>query len=82
VIAIAYAQFRRKMGEVVENAIHLGEHITVTRADGKNFVIVSEDEWDAVNETAHLISSDKNIRRLRESADQAKAGKLVERVID
>lgn len=80
--AIAYTQFRRKVEKVVEDMIHLGEPVTITRADGKNFVIVPEGEWDAINETAHLMSNEENVRRLRESAKQAKAGKLVERAID
>lgn len=80
--AIAYTQFRRKVGEIVEGVIDSGEPVTVTRADGKNFVIVPENEWEAVNETAHLLSSEENAKRLHESAEQAKAGKLVERPID
>ena len=80
--AIAYAQFRRKMEKIVEDMIHLGEPVTITRADGKNFVIVPQGEWDAINATTHLMSNEGNIRRLRESAKQAKVGKLVERAID
>ncbi|MBI3525532.1 MAG: type II toxin-antitoxin system Phd/YefM family antitoxin [Betaproteobacteria bacterium] len=79
--AIAYNQFRDKIGEVIEDVIFTGEPVTVTRADGKNFVIVPEDEWDSINQTAHLLSSGENARRLRESSEQAKAGKLVERDI-
>ena len=80
--AIAYSQFRQRVGEVVEDAIGTGEPVTVTRADGRNFVIVSAEDWDAVNETAHLSSTGENARRLRESLEQAKSGKLVERAID
>ena len=80
--AIAYNLFRHRIGKVVEDMIFTGEPVTVTRADGKNFVIVPEDEWDSVNQTAHLLSSDENAKRLRDSAEQAKAGKLVERTID
>jgi antitoxin YefM len=79
--AIAYTQFRHKIGEVIDDVIFTGEPITVTRADGKNFVIVPEGEWDSINQTAHLFSSDENARRLRESLEQAKAVKLVERDI-
>lgn len=79
--AIAYSQFRHKIGEIIEDMVFTGESVTVTRADGKNFVIVPEDEWDSINQTAHLLSSDENARRLRESLEQAKAGKLLERNI-
>lgn len=80
--AIAYSQFRQRIGEVVEDAISSSEPVTVTRADGRNFVIVSAEEWEAVNETAHLSSRGENARRLRESLEQARNGQLVERAID
>lgn len=79
--AIAYNQFRLKLGELIEDVIFTGEPITVTRADGKNFVVIPEDEWDSLNQTAHLLSDSENIRRLRESSEQARAGRLLERDI-
>jgi antitoxin YefM len=80
--AIAYSQFRHRIGEIVDDALETGEPVIVTRADGRNFVIVSADEWEAVSQTAHLLSCGENARRLRESLDQARHGKLVERAID
>ncbi|MDD5297029.1 MAG: type II toxin-antitoxin system prevent-host-death family antitoxin [Rhodocyclaceae bacterium] len=80
--AIAYSQFRHRLGEVVEDMMCSGEPVTVTRADGKNFVVVPVEEWDSVNQTAHLLSNEENTRRLRESSEQARAGRLVERDID
>ncbi len=79
--AIAYSQFRHKLGEVIEDVMFTGEPLTVTRTDGRNFVVVPEDEWDSINQTAHLLSDSENVRRLRESAEQARAGRLVERDI-
>jgi antitoxin YefM len=80
--AIAYSKFRQTVGEVVDNLIHDGEPVIITRADGKNLVLLTADEWEAVSETAHLLSSEENVNRLRDSVSQAKAGKLVERMID
>lgn len=80
--AIAYSKFRQTLGDVVENLIHDGEPVIITRADGKNLVLVTADEWATVNETAHLLSSDENAKRLHASLAQAKAGKVVERAID
>jgi len=80
--AIAYSQFRHRIGEIVDDAINTGEPVIVTRSDGRDFVIVSVDEWEAVNQTAHLLSSAENVRRLRESIEQARCGKLTERAID
>jgi len=80
--AIAYTQFRRKVGEVIDNLVADGEPVTITRADGKNLVLVTAEEWESVQETLYLMSSEENAKRLRKSIADAKAGKLVERSID
>lgn len=79
--AIAYSQFRHKLEEIIDDMLFTEEPLTVTCTDGRNFVVVPEDEWDSINQTAHLLSNSENARRLRESAEQAKAGMLVERNI-
>jgi antitoxin YefM len=41
-------------------------------------VLLSREEYDALQETAHLLRGPKNARRLLESLDQARAGKREE----
>ena len=43
------------------------EPVIVTRAKGKPVVMVSLEDWTSMDETAYLLSSPKNARRLRES---------------
>ncbi|MBI4754228.1 MAG: type II toxin-antitoxin system Phd/YefM family antitoxin [Betaproteobacteria bacterium] len=78
--AIAYTQFRRHLAEVFDQAEH--EPVTVTRADGKNFVLISEDEWAARLETEHLLSSAANREHLEASLKQAAEGKTVKVRLD
>jgi antitoxin YefM len=79
--AIPYSRFRRNPTKVIEDTLDTDKPVTVKRPDGRNFVIVPVGEFKALEETAHLLSSPKNARRLRESLRQAKAGKLREIVI-
>lgn len=71
--AIAFAEFRRKAGEVIERVVDTDEPVTVTRADGKNVVIVPADEWSAIAETLHLTASPDNERRLNAAAAEIEA---------
>lgn len=71
--AIAFTEFRRKAGEVFEQVCDTDQPVTVTRADGKNVVIVSESEWDSIVETIHLISSSENESRLTDAAAEIEA---------
>ena len=80
--AIAYSQFRKKVSKIVEDLIHDGEPVIITRADGKNLVLITAEEWESTNETSYLLSSNENAKRLRESLVQAKSGQLVERALD
>ncbi|OGI47424.1 MAG: hypothetical protein A2637_02330 [Candidatus Muproteobacteria bacterium RIFCSPHIGHO2_01_FULL_65_16] len=79
--AIPYSRFRRNPAKVIEDTLDSEKPVTVKRTDGRNFVIVPAREFEALEETAHLLSSPKNVRRLRESLKQARAGKLREIVI-
>ena len=71
--AIAFAEFRRKAGEVIEQVCDTDQPMTVTRADGKNVVIVSEAEWTSISETLHLMSSSANEQRLNHAAAEIAA---------
>lgn len=71
--AIAFTEFRRKAGEVFEQVCDTDQPVTVTRADGKNVVIVSESEWDSIVETIHLISSTENESRMADADAEIEA---------
>ena len=60
------------------NLVDDAEECVIPRGGGKAVVIVSLDEWNAVNETLHVLGSATNARRLLESIAQADAGLLEE----
>ncbi|MDP2793444.1 MAG: type II toxin-antitoxin system prevent-host-death family antitoxin [Sulfurisoma sp.] len=81
--AIALERLQGKnLGEVFADVYDTKEPCIVTRGDGRDVVIVPADEWAAISETLHLMSSAANTERLRESIAQADAGKRVSRQID
>lgn len=71
--AIAFAEFKRKTGDIIEQVCDTDEPVTITRADGKNVVIVSATEWASIAATLHLMSSGENEARLNEAAAEIEA---------
>ena len=65
---------RKNLAAVMDAVIDDAETCVVQRGDGKAVVIVTLDEWNAVNETLHVLGSAANARRLLESIAQADAG--------
>ncbi len=80
--AIAFAQFRKHLTELVEEINDSGEPLTVTRADGRDFVMLSAREFESMRETMHLMSTAANAEDLRASIQELESGQGVERQID
>lgn len=80
--AISFSRFRKNLSKVIEAVVDNEEPVTVTRADGKDVVIVPLAEFDSWRETLHLLRSRKNAKRLRESLRQIEKGEVVERDIE
>ena len=59
------------MDDVSEN----DEILIVSRPGGKSVVMISMDQYNALNEMAHLTCSDKNADRLSTALAKARAGK-------
>jgi antitoxin YefM len=69
---------RKNFAAVVDSVIDDAEECVIPRGGGNAVVIVSLDEWNAMNETLHVLGSASNARRLLESIAQADAGLLEE----
>jgi len=76
--AISFSRFCKNPSKIIEGVVDNDEPVTVTRADGKDVVIVPLGEFESWKETLYLLKSPKNAARLRESLKQYKAGKLRE----
>ncbi len=59
------------------------EPVIVTRAKGRPVVLVSLEDWASMDETAYLMASPANAKRLLEAIRELEAGKGLKRdVID
>lgn len=76
---VSYTDARANLKAVMDRVVNDRTHVVVTRQKAAPVVMVSLDDWNAMEETLHLLSSKKNAERLRESIAQLEAGKGVER---
>lgn len=61
---INYSDARQNLKGVMDRVVADMTEIVVTRQKGEAVVMVSLAEWNAINETLHLLSSPKNAERL------------------
>ena len=77
--AITYTSARQNLAKTMEK--FCGDHapVIVTRKSGNSVVILSLEDYEALEETAHLLRSPKNTKRLMESIAQLENGKGAEK---
>ena len=80
--AISFNRFRKNPSKIIEQVVDNEEPVTITRDDGKDVVVVPLREFESWKETLHLLSSPKNVKRLRKAMRQIKAGEVIEREIE
>lgn len=71
---VTYSDARANLKDVMDRVIADRTQIVVTRQKAGAVVMVSLDDWNAMEETMHLLSTPKNAERLRDSIRQIEAG--------
>ena len=72
---ISYSEARANLKSVMDRVVADKTEIIVTRQKAEAVVILSLSEWNSMVETAHLLSSPVNAKRLRRSIEQMKSRK-------
>lgn len=71
---MTYAESRARYAEVLSAVADDREEVVITRAGHEPVVIVSLDDYQSLKETAYLIRSPENARRLLASIDRLEHG--------
>jgi antitoxin YefM len=77
--ATTTTELRANLARMIDQVIDDHTPLLITRAGGSNAVLISEEEFAAIDETLHLLRSPKNAERLREAIADLDAGKGVVR---
>lgn len=76
---ITYSDARANLKDVMDRVVEDRTQVVVTRQKSEAVVMVSLSDWNAMEETMHLLSTPANAERLRSSIRQLDAGKGTER---
>ncbi len=76
---LSYSDTRANLKQVMDRVVEDKTPVVVTRQKGEAVVMVSLADWNAMEETLHLLSSAANAERLRAAVAQLDAGKGTER---
>ena len=76
---LTYSDTRARLKEVMDRVVEDRSPVIVTRTRGESVVMVSLADWNAMEETLHLVSSPANARRLADAVAQLDAGDGTER---
>jgi antitoxin YefM len=76
---LTFSETRANLKSVMDQVVNDHSPVIVARKRGEAVVMISLDDWNAMNETLYLLSSPTNARRLRDSIAQLDAGQGVER---
>lgn len=67
---VNYSELRSKLKEYLDIVENDNEVVFIKRGESNGSVLISVDEYNSINESLHLVSSNKNRERLAESIRQ------------
>lgn len=76
---ISYSEMRKGLKSYMDQVCSEHEPLLVTRRSGDNVMLLCEDDYRSLEETAYLSRSPKNLERLLEALDR-KEGKTLDEV--
>lgn len=71
---MSYSESRAKYAETLDSVVNDREEVVITRAGHEPVVMVSLDDYESLKETAYLLRSPENARRLIASIERLEAG--------
>lgn len=77
--SISYTSARSKLAKTMEQVCNDHAPIAITRKGEGAVVMMSMADYQALEETAYLLRSPKNLKRLLEAVSDLETGKGVER---
>ena len=74
-IETTYTSLRERLASVLDQVSDDNEVVIVRRRGAKDVALVPASEWAGLLETAHLLRSPRNARRLMAALQEARRGK-------
>jgi antitoxin YefM len=71
---MSYTESRARYAEVLDSVVNDREEVVITRAGHEPVVIVSLADFESLRETAYLMRSPANARRLLDAMERLESG--------
>jgi len=75
---VTYTELRSNLAKYMDEVCDSRDSLLVTRQNARSVVMVSEEEYEGLMETVHLLRSPVNAARLLQSIEEADRGALQE----
>lgn len=72
---LSYTESRARYAEVLDSVVNDREEVVITRAGHEPVVLVSLADFESLRETAYLMRSPANARRLLDAMERLEAGR-------
>lgn len=72
---MSYTESRARYAEVLDGVVNDREEVIITRAGHEPVVIVSLADYESLRETAYLMRSPTNARRLLDAMERLESGR-------
>lgn len=72
--AIPYTTARENLARTIEKVVSDRDPVIITKKNDMSVVMMSLDDYESLLETAHLLRSPRNVRRLLESINELDEG--------
>ena len=76
--AKSYSAVRKDLVKTMEKVCNDHSPVIITRKNARAVVMMSLEDFNAIEETAYLLRSPANAERLRQSIKQAEEGKVIQ----
>lgn len=76
---ISYSEARQNLSATMVKTVEDHAPILITRQNGESCVLMSLEEYNSLEETAYLLRSPSNARRLADSIESLKSGRGIEK---
>lgn len=67
--SISYTEARNNLSNILNQVCLTHEPVVVERREGQNTVIISEEDWNSIQETLYLMSSAKDWEAVTNKVD-------------
>lgn len=78
---ISYTEARNSLKSVLDLVVENADCAIITRRDAENAVVMSQEYFESLMETVHLLKSPANAEHLSQSIEQYRSGKTVEKAL-